>query len=376
MSDHTALGALLAVATSAAQAYIGNRDWLVGKKPPPASPISVRPKFSTHVASAPFTVIDGALATHLESLGQDISGALWSAETLLKEPMLIAETHMDYYRAGARVAITASYQASVPGLIKHLAMTEDEAMDLLRNSVELAFKAREEYEAEFPDVQLFVAGSVGPYGAFLADGSEYRGDYVVGKEAMKQFHRGRIEALVQAGVDVLACETMPTKGEVEAILELLTTEFPHTEAWFTFTLRDGKHMSDGTPLLEIAKTFQGVGQVVAVGVNCVADDVVGQAIGELVKGLTGATVIVYPNSGETWNAKARDWEGQRTEGASLAEKTVGWYKAGAKMIGGCCRTTPEDIKTMSTALGRYVADSRGQGSESGEAREGQLAGET
>jgi homocysteine S-methyltransferase len=368
MSEHTVLGELLNMATLAAKAYIGNRDFLISKMPQAAKTRPPRPKFSTHVATTPFSVIDGALATHLESLGQDISGALWSAETLLKEPMLIAETHMDYYRSGANVAITASYQASVPGLVKHLAMSEDEAMDLVRNSVELASKARDEYEAECPGVQLFIAGSVGPYGAFLADGSEYRGDYVVGKEEMKDFHRGRIEALVQAGVDVLACETMPTKGEVEALLELLTTEFPHTEAWFTFTLRDGKHISDGTPLQEIAKMFEGEGQVVAVGVNCVADDFVGEAIGELMKGLTGATVIVYPNSGETWNAKARSWGGQRTDGASLAEKTVKWHKAGAKMIGGCCRTTPEDIKTMSAALEKYVTDAGGQGNASGEAR--------
>ncbi|KAF1946717.1 homocysteine S-methyltransferase [Clathrospora elynae] len=303
----------------------------------------------THITSHIPLLLDGALATYLETLGADISGALWSADILVKNPSLIKKTHLDYYRAGANIGITASYQASIPGLLKHLGLSEEEAKCVVRKSVELVIDARDEYASKIKG-NLFVAGSVGPYGAFLADGSEYRGDYSLPKEAMKAFHRARIEALVEAGVDVLACETIPAKAEVEALLELLVTEFPRTEAWFSFNLRDSGHISDGTCLSEIAALFEGVEQVVALGFNCVPDDVALVALEVLKPLVKRGTLIVYPNSGEQWNARAREWEGNRTEGSTLADKTVKWWEAGAGMIGGCCRTTPEDIKVMKKSL--------------------------
>jgi homocysteine S-methyltransferase len=336
-------------------------------------------KISTYLqsSSAPL-IIDGALATYLETLGADISGSLWSASILLSQPSLIHRTHLDYFRAGANIAITASYQASIPGLVKHLESSEAHAREIVTGSVKIAQAAREEYirevvggngkeeegtvgersgsisaETESEDSlrgKLFVAGSVGPYGAFLADGSEYRGDYRVPRNEMKDFHRGRIQALIEAGVDVLACETMPAKEEVEALLELLRDEFEGMEAWFTFTLRDAEHIADGTSLAEIAKLFEGVEQVVGVGFNCVPDDLALAALKNLTLVAKGKALVVYPNSGEQWNAKAREWEGTKTEGSTLAQKTVEWSRAGARMIGGCCRTTPDDIRTMDQAL--------------------------
>lgn len=329
-------------------------------------------KVSYHLATTTSPLLlDGALATYLETLGADISGALWSASILLSQPELIKQTHLDYYRAGANIAITASYQASIPGLIKHLGLSEEDAKNVVKKSVQLAQQARDEClaeqlesdrargsgsveaESEIEDVlrkKMYVAGSVGPYGAFLADGSEYRGDYVLSKEEMKAFHRGRVQALVDAGVDLLACETIPSKSEAEALVELLKQEFEGMEAWFTFTLRDGEHIPDGTPLVEIAKLFEGVEQVVGVGINCVPDDLSLAALKALAPVVKKATLVVYPNSGEQWNAKAREWEGRRTEGSTLAQKTVEWFDAGARMIGGCCRTSPDDIRTMGEAL--------------------------
>ncbi|EMD96932.1 hypothetical protein COCC4DRAFT_32957 [Bipolaris maydis ATCC 48331] len=312
-----------------------------------------RLKISNLIAEGMPIILDGALATYLETLGANISGALWSAEILIANPSLIRKTHVDYYRAGANVAITASYQASLDGLVKHLGLSEQDAKSVVKKSVELAQEARSQYITEAnADVQdkLFVAGSVGPYGAFLADGSEYRGDYVVPKEKMKDFHRGRIQALVEAGVDILACETIPSKAETEALIDLLTSEFPSSEAWFSFTLRDGSHISDGTPLSEIVALFKGVEQVVSLGFNCVPDDVALVALQELKPLVKEGTMVVYPNSGEQWNAKAREWEGKRTEGSTLAKKTEEWRDAGAGLIGGCCRTTPEDIAVMKQAL--------------------------
>jgi homocysteine S-methyltransferase len=310
-------------------------------------------KISTYLSTTTSPlIIDGALATYLETLGADISGALWSASVLLSQPSLIKQTHLDYYRAGANIAITASYQASLPGLIKHLKLNLNDAQAVVRKSVELAQEARDEYLAEQDETQkqLFVAGSVGPYGAFLADGSEYRGDYTISKDAMKSFHRGRIQALVDAGVDILACETIPSKTETEALLELLAREFPSTEAWFTFTLRDGAHIADGTALVDIAELFSEAENVVGLGVNCVPDDLALAALKNLAPLVKRGTLVVYPNSGEQWNAQAREWEGSKTEGNTLAQKTVEWWDAGARMVGGCCRTTPGDVRTMGEAL--------------------------
>ena len=309
-------------------------------------------KLSAHLGSP--VILDGALATYLETLGADISGALWSADILLQNPSLIKQTHLDYYRAGAQVAITASYQASLAGLSKHLNLSDEQGKNVVRKSVQLAQEARDEYlqETGHGNNQLWIAGSVGPYGAFLADGSEYRGDYVLSKEAMKAFHRGRIQALVDAGVDVLTCETIPSLQETEALLELLSQEFETQEAWFTFTLKDGQHIADGTPLEQIAALFDDAEQVIALGFNCTPDDVGLEALRALkpLQEGKGWKMIVYPNSGEQWNAAAREWEGKRTEGGLLASKTRQWAEAGAVLVGGCCRTTPADITVMRDVL--------------------------
>ncbi|KAL6705290.1 AdoMet-homocysteine methyltransferase [Coniothyrium glycines] len=332
-------------------------------------------KISTYLSLGQPIFLDGALATYLETLGADVSGALWSADVLIRDAQLIKRAHLDYYRAGANVAITASYQASVPGIVKYMDTSEFQAKDLIKRSVKLARDARDEYITEYmaslgevelatasrngaslewfeDDLRgkLFVAGSVGPYGAYLADGSEYRGDYSLSDAAMKDFHRGRIQALVEAGADILACETIPSKAEIVALLDLLSTEFPTTEAWFSFTLRDSQHISDGTPLGDIAALFENNGQVIAVGLNCVPDDLGLAALNELRLQLKSRTMVFYPNSGEQWNAQAREWEGERSEGSTLAEKTTEWWHAGAIMVGGCCRTTPDDIRTMKKAL--------------------------
>ncbi|KAF3004905.1 AdoMet-homocysteine methyltransferase [Curvularia kusanoi] len=318
-------------------------------------------KLSTHLDSP--VILDGALATYLETLGADISGALWSADILLQNPTLIKQTHLDYYRAGAQVAITASYQASLAGLSKHLNLSEEQGKDVVRKSVQLAQEARDEWIAESTAGlsaaekaqarnRLFVAGSVGPYGAFLSDGSEYRGDYHLSNADMKAFHRGRVQALVEAGVDVLACETLPSLAETQALLELLREEFSGVEAWFTFTLRDAEHISDGTALTSIAALFDNTPDVIALGFNCTPDDVGLEALKALrpLQQGKGWKMIVYPNSGEQWNAAAREWEGQRTEGGQLAVKTRQWADAGAVLVGGCCRTTPEDIGVMRDVL--------------------------
>ncbi|WP_434636107.1 homocysteine S-methyltransferase [Klebsiella sp. I138] len=299
---------------------------------------------TTVLASQPFVLLDGAMATELEARGCNLADSLWSAKVLLDNPELIREVHLDYFRAGAQVAITASYQATPEGFAAR-GLDETQSKALISKSVELARKAREAYLAENPQAgTLLVAGSVGPYGAFLADGSEYRGDYVRSDEAFQAFHRPRVEALLDAGVDLLACETLPSFAEIHALATLLT-EYPRARAWFSFTLRDSEHLSDGTPLREVLATLADYPQVVAVGINCIALENTTAALAHL-HSLTALPLVVYPNSGEHYDAQSKTWHHHGESCASLQDYLPQWLAAGAKLIGGCCRTTPDDIAAL------------------------------
>ncbi|CAI3791058.1 Homocysteine S-methyltransferase [Pseudarthrobacter sp. MM222] len=297
--------------------------------------------------------VDGALATELEALGCDLEDPLWSAKVLLEQPELVKRVHGDYFRAGASVAITASYQATPLGFARR-GIGEEDALERVALSVRLADEARREHRAENPETgTLLVAGSVGPYGAYLADGSEYRGDYFLSHNEFLEFHRPRIAALVEAGADFLACETLPSLPEAEALLALLK-EF-EVEAWLSFTLRDGGHIADGTPLAQVAKLCGEQPLAVAIGVNCVPLELVAPAL-EALANATEKPLIAYPNSGESYDAVTKTWgpavAGDRPSGpgskqpAGLAEGAPLWRELGARLIGGCCRTTPQDIAAM------------------------------
>jgi homocysteine S-methyltransferase len=294
--------------------------------------------------SHPFAVLDGALATELEARGCNLADNLWSAKVLMENPQLIRDVHLDYFRAGAQIAITASYQATPLGFSAR-GLTEAQSAALIEQSVALAKEAREIYLREDPAAgPLLVAGSVGPYGAYLADGSEYRGDYVRPAEEFKAFHRPRIEALLNAGADLLACETLPSFAEITALADLLT-EYPQARAWFSFTLRDDQHLSDGTPLVQVEDTLAACPQVIALGINCIALNKTTAALKHL-QSLSALPLVVYPNSGETYDAVSKAWHTHGDSCGSLAGHVSQWLEAGAKLIGGCCRTTPEDIAAL------------------------------
>jgi homocysteine S-methyltransferase len=292
--------------------------------------------------------VDGALATELEARGCNLEDPLWSAKVLLEQPQLITQVHRDYFDAGAAVAITASYQATPQGFSRR-GIDEAAAMELVALSVRLADEARRGHLAENPGAgPLMIAGSVGPYGAYLADGSEYRGDYMLGRKEFIAFHRPRMEALVGAGADFLACETLPSFAEAEALLALV--EDLDVEAWFSFTLRDGGHISDGTPLAEVARVCEGQPRVAAVGVNCVPLELVSPSLTALRK-TTGLPLIAYPNSGESYDAATKTWAPGAGAGGSgrpsnLVDGSRLWRGLGAQLIGGCCRTTPQDIASV------------------------------
>jgi len=296
----------------------------------------------------PALVIDGALATELERRGCDLNDDLWSARILLEQPEKIKQVHRDYFKAGADCAITASYQATIEGFAKR-GLNESESLALIQKSVRLAMEARDEFWADEANragrAQPFVAASVGPYGAFLADGSEYRGNYGLTENELMDFHRPRMQALIAAGADILACETIPCLIEAQAIAKLLQ-EFPATAAWLSFSARDGKHISEGQVFAECVKQLEAHPQIVALGINCTSPNYVTSLILEAKKA-TKKPILVYPNSGETYNAAKNDWNGDPVLN-SFGEQAREWYEAGARLIGGCCRTTPEDIHVIAT----------------------------
>ncbi|WP_273831654.1 homocysteine S-methyltransferase [Guptibacillus sedimenti] len=290
-------------------------------------------------------ILDGALATELEKYGCNLNDPLWSARVLLENPELIYQVHLDYFRAGADCAITSSYQATMEGLTAR-GLGEGEAVELIKKTVFLARQARDDFweqEGKLNRPKPFIAASVGPYGAYLADGSEYRGDYNVSDEVLTAFHRPRIEALIEAGADVLAFETIPSFQEAKVLGSLLQ-DFPSTYAWLSFTLQNEEEMSDGTSLKASSQYFKENDQIAAIGINCASPSLVTKAIHQLVS-QTDKPIIVYPNSGEFYDAKTKTWrEGESCDG--IVDGSNEWFQAGARLIGGCCRTSPEQIKRL------------------------------
>ena len=285
-------------------------------------------------------VLDGGLATELEARGHDLSDALWSARLLAADPAAVVDAHVAFFRAGARVATTARYQASFEGFAA-AGLDRREAAALLRRSVELADEARGRVDSPLP---LFVAASVGPYGASLADGSEYTGDYGVGVRELRAFHRPRLEVLAEAGADVLAVETVPCLAEVEAVLEELA-RLDGIPAWLSLTCRGGRTRRGEDPAQAFAMA-RDVAAVVAVGVNCTAPGEVAGLV-PVAAAASGKPVLVYPNSGEGWDARTRSWTGSS---AFTAGQVSSWLDAGASAVGGCCRVGPADIAEVAGAV--------------------------
>ncbi|MGV0050739.1 homocysteine S-methyltransferase [Mycobacterium colombiense] len=281
-------------------------------------------------------LLDGGLATELEARGNDLSDPLWSARLLADAPRDIAAVHAAFFRAGARIATTASYQASFEGFAAR-GFDRRETAGLLRRSVELAKAARDESGG----AGLLVAASIGPYGAALADGSEYRGRYGLSVAALARWHRPRLEILADAGADLLACETVPDVDEAQALVELVRSV--GKPAWLSYTI-DGDRTRAGQPLADAFAVAAGVDEIVAIGVNCCAPGDVLPAIARAAA--VGKPVIVYPNSGERWDALRHTWIGPSRFSAQLAKQ---WTAAGARIVGGCCRVGPAAIAQIRRA---------------------------
>jgi homocysteine S-methyltransferase len=295
-------------------------------------------------------VLDGGLATTLEARGHDLNDDLWSAKVLLEDPRAIREVHRDFLRAGADCITTATYQATFAGLSAR-GLSDEAAEGLMLQSVDLAIEARDAFWADSANrdgrSRPIVAASVGPYGAFLADGSEYTGDYALDANELHDFHERRWRVLADSRADLLACETIPSRLEAEVLLRLLH-DTEDRWAWMSFSCRDGAHLSDGTRLEHVAELCAAEPQVAAIGVNCTAPQHISTLIGEIRKARP-KPVIVYPNSGERYDAENKRWA-PSPPSRGLATLVDEWAELGATGIGGCCRTQPLDIAEMRSRL--------------------------
>ncbi|WP_217213410.1 homocysteine S-methyltransferase [Streptomyces sp. AC550_RSS872] len=287
-------------------------------------------------------VLDGGMSNQLESAGHDLSDELWSARLLAERPEAITEAHLAYFEAGADVAITSSYQATFEGFAKR-GIGPERAAELLALSVELAREAARQAQGRGVTRPLWVAASVGPYGAMLADGSEYRGRYGLSVDELERFHRPRLEVLAGARPDVLALETVPDADEAEALLRAVRGL--GVPAWLSYSVT-GERTRAGQPLEEAFALAADADEVIAVGVNCCAPQDVEGAV-EIAARVTGKPVVVYPNSGEAWDAEARAWNGRSS---FTPEEVLGWHASGAGLIGGCCRVGPDAVAGIARAL--------------------------
>lgn len=292
-------------------------------------------------------LLDGGVATELERAGHDLSDALWSARLLLDAPQAIRAVTAAYLEAGADVVTSGSYQATVGGLASR-GLSEDEARAALRASLRPTREAAHSHAA-LSGYRPLVAASVGPYGAAQADGSEYTGDYGLEAGALEDWHRERLRLFEQAGADLLGFETIPSLAETEALAALLA-EVPGPPAWVSFQCRDDAHLADGTPLERAVELAEDVARVAAVGVNCVPPSRVLPLLERCARA-TGKPLLVYPNSGEAWDAASRRWSGV-ADPLAFAEAARAWVEAGAQLIGGCCRTTPAHIAELRRAFPR------------------------
>ncbi|WP_419894298.1 homocysteine S-methyltransferase [Ligilactobacillus salivarius] len=293
-------------------------------------------------------VLDGAMSTPLEKLGADTNNDLWTAKALIDNEELVYEVHKMYFEAGADLIITDTYQANIQAFEK-VGYSEKEARNLIKKAVKIAQKARDDYENR-TGKHNYIAGTIGPYGAYLANGSEYRGDYELSAEEYQQFHLPRIEELVNAGVDILAIETQPKLDEVLAILELLKEKYPQQKVYVSYTLSDDDTISDGTPLPRAIHALEDYSQVIAVGINCVKLELVEPALKNM-KEITDKNLIVYPNSSAVYDPKSKTWSQPKTS-ATFEELIPNWYEAGARIIGGCCTTGPKEIKAVADFIKR------------------------
>lgn len=294
-----------------------------------------------------FCLLDGGLATELEAMGYDLRHPLWSARLLLEDESAIRKVHRAYLEAGADILISASYQLTIPGLLRE-GLDEAAAEAMIQRAVTLAVEERDHYweieKKKNPTRRKpLVAAGIGPYGAWLADGSEYRGNYGLARKELKQFHARRMALLSATSAALLACETVPSYLEAEVLAELMAEH--ERGGWISFSCQNATQISDGTPLRKCAELLKNAGCVWGIGINCTAPQYVTELISHIRAAGFQEAIVVYPNSGETFDGKSRSWKGTRSE-QDFVEMAKQWRDLGASIIGGCCRTGPAHIAAL------------------------------
>lgn len=288
-------------------------------------------------------ILDGGLSNVLEGYGCDLHHELWSAKLIHGEPELIMQAHLEYLKAGAKCITSSGYQASFTGFI-NASFTRTEAKNLILKTIEIAENARSIYLKDNPSSQsIYIAASMGPYGAILADGSEYHGNYDISEAEIKEFHAERIQLLSKTNADFFAFETIPSLLEVSALAQLSSSFNKPT--WISFSCKDEVHLNDGNKISEAATLLANSSNVFAIGVNCTSPKYISQIIEILKREATDKKIIVYPNSGEVFHAKSKSWLGV-SDPFSFEKMAEEWYEKGADIIGGCCRIGPDHIKRI------------------------------
>jgi homocysteine S-methyltransferase len=312
-------------------------------------PIEPADALAPFLASQAWVTLDGGMASELERLGADLNHRLWSARLLYEQPGMIRKVHESYLAAGADVISAATYQATMEGFARE-GFTSAESAALMRRGVVLAQEARDRFWSIERHRQgrqhPLVAAAVSPYGAFLADGSEYRGDYGLSIAALREWHWTNIAVFAAGGADLLAFETIPSLAEAKAVLMALS-EFPKTKAWISFTCHDEARLPDGTTFAVAVAAAAASPQVMAVGLNCTAPRYVAPLLAS-VRDTRGKPLLAYPNRGDVWDAEAKQWRTGHDQ-PDFGELAKRWHARGARLIGGCCRTTPEDIRRIRQA---------------------------
>ena len=310
--------------------------------------MSARDPIADFLARQEVMILDGGLATELEERGHRLDTDLWSAAHLMDGREALESVHRAYLSAGADCIATATYQATLPGL-EAAGLSRPAAIRSIRAGVEVAIGARDAFWAETSNERQrpLVAVSVGPYGAYLADGSEFTGDYDLDETGLFEFHRERWDLLASAGADLVVCETVPSAVEARVLVRLFL-ETPAVHGWLSFSCRDGRHISDGTELARAVAEIGEVPNVSAVGVNCTAPRYVASLL-RSVRAETALPLVAYPNSGEVWDGAGRRWLDGSAD-PPLADLAREWVECGARLVGGCCRTGPASIAALRRAL--------------------------
>ncbi len=294
-------------------------------------------------------LLDGGLSNELERQGCDLNQKLWSAKLLESNPEAIILAHLAYLECGAQCIITSSYQATLPGFMA-IGYDKPSASGLILKSVQLAEEARNRFLSLNPHASKpLIAASIGPYGAYLADGSEYRGDYDISDQELSDFHEPRIKLLSTTTADILACETIPSFQEAKVVSGIL--ENINKPAWVSFSCKDGKHISDGTPIEKCAAFFTHHPTVFAIGVNCTSSEFISELIQSIKTKSGDKKIVVYPNSGAVYHAESKTWSGL-SDVSSCELMVKEWMDLGADIIGGCCGIGPHQIKAMGKIISK------------------------